>query len=126
MNKLTLTFVTLAIALAGAASTAFAEDITPDNYRDTVSVKTRQQVAVERDQAKRDGSVKVWSTTYNPLTVAKSLTTRGAVLAEEKAAQADGTLNAYNGEDSGSFALARAAARQQGGSVVAGNVRSTQ
>ena len=116
MKKLTLA----ALALV-AATVAFADDITPDNYRDVPSVKTRDQVVAERNAAVRDGSSKVWSITYNQLAVAKSVATRGTVLAELRAAQADGTLNAFNGEDSGSFALARANGHlQPNGTVLAG------
>ena len=116
MKKLTLA----ALALV-AASAALADDITPDNYRDVPSVKTRDQVVAEREAAKRDGSAKVWSTTYNQLAVTKSVKTRGAVLAELRAAQADGSLHAFYGEDSGAFALARANGRvQPNGTVLAG------
>ena len=116
MKKLTLA----ALALV-AASAAFADDITPDHYRDVPSVKTRDQVVAEREAAKRDGSAKVWSTTYNQLAVTRSVKTRGAVLAELRDAQANGTLNAFNGEDSGAFALARANGKlQPNGTVVAG------
>ena len=122
MKKLTLA----ALALV-AATAAFADDITPDNNRDVLSLKTREQVAAERTAAIRDGSSKVWSITYNQALVAKSVKTRGAVLAELRAAQADGSLNAFNGEDSGSFALARANGRALNtGTTVAANVSTAQ
>jgi hypothetical protein len=116
MKKLTLA----ALALV-AVSAAFADDITPDNNRDVPSLKSRDQVVAERNAAVRDGSSKVWSTTYNQLAVTKSVKTRGTVLVELRAAQADGTLNAFNGEDSGAFALARTNGRvQPNGTVLAG------
>ena len=122
MKKLTLA----ALALV-AATAAFADDITPDNNRDVLSLKTRDQVVSERAAAIRDGSSKVWSITYNQALVAKSVKTRGAVLAELRAAQADGSLNAFNGEDSGSFALARANGRALNtGTTVAANVSTAQ
>ena len=116
MNK--LSFAALALVAATAATSAFADDMTPDTLASTVSTKTRVQVIAERNQALRDGSTKVWSTSYNPLAVAKTTTTRGAVRAEERAARSAGTLNAMYGEDSGSFALARGRA-VTAGSVVA-------
>ncbi|HEV8689442.1 MAG TPA: hypothetical protein VGQ91_04030, partial [Ideonella sp.] len=65
--------------------------------------------------------------TYNQLAVTKSVKTRGAVLAELRDAQANGTLNAFNGEDSGAFALARANGRAlKTGTTVAGNVSTAQ
>ena len=122
MKKLTLA----ALALV-AVSAAFADDITPDNNRDVPSLKSREQVAAERNAALRDGSSKVWSTTYNQLAVTKSVKTRGAVLAELRAAQADGSLNAFNGEDSGAFALARANDRAlKTGTTIAGNVSTAR
>jgi len=121
MKKLTLA----ALALA-AATVAFADDITPDSYRDTPSLKTRQQVVAEREQAKRDGSIKVWSISYNQFANVKTTTTRGAVRAETRAAVASGQIDAFNGEDSGSFALARGNARvRDTGAVVAGTTLRT-
>ncbi len=86
-----------------AAGAAFAEDITPDHTAQALSLKTRAQVQAELFAARADGSVKVWSTSYNPLTVAKSLKTRDEVKAERSYAHD----LAFYGEDSGSFALSR-------------------
>ncbi len=99
--------LTLGVALVGAA---YADDPTPDNYLQGASTKSRDQVAQELAQAKRDGSIKAWSTSYNPLALAKSVKTRDEVVAELKAAQASGELSAMTSEDSGSAYLARAAA----------------
>ena len=82
-------------------------------------MKTRDQVVAERDAAVRDGSVKVWSISYNHIAAAKSVRTRDAVVAELRAAKADGTLNAFNGEDSGAFALARSNGHLTNGTVLA-------
>lgn len=86
-----------------AAGAAFADDITPDNTAAALSLKTRAQVQAELFQARADGSAKVWSTTYNPLTVAKSIRTRDEVKAERSYAHDV----AFYGEDSGSFVLSR-------------------
>lgn len=98
----------VAALMFAAAGAALADDPTPDTYRDTVASKTRVQVQAEREQAKRDGTIKVWSTSYNPLTVARSLKTREQVVAELKAAQASGEYAALNAEDGGASFVARA------------------
>jgi hypothetical protein len=98
------------LAVSGAA---LADDPTPDSYRDMApSAKTRAEVQAELQQARRDGSIKVWSNQYNPLTAAQSLRTREAVRAEVIAARQTGALNALHGEDSGSAYLAAQGARQ--------------
>jgi hypothetical protein len=117
-----LSALALLIAVSGAA---LADDPTPDTYRDMApSGKTRAEVQAELQQARLDGSIKVWSNQYNPLTVAKSLRSREAVRAEVIAARNAGELNALNGEDSGSAYLAaqgsRAAAPLLAGSPVKG------
>ena len=117
MKKLTL--AALALLASATVSPAFADDITRDDSASFVSTKTRAQVAAERDQAKRDGSVKVWSTSYNQFAAVKTMTTRGAVSAETLAQRRAGTLNAMNGEDSGSFALSQGTAPQAGQAVAA-------
>jgi hypothetical protein len=104
MKKLSV--VALALAAAGAA---YAESPTIDNYLHVQSTKTRTEVATELAQAKRDGSIKAWSTSYNPLALMKSTKTRTEVVAELKAAQTSGELSALTSEDSGSAYLARAA-----------------
>ena len=105
MKKLSVAVASLMLVAAGAA---FADDITPDTYNAVPSVKTRDQVAAELAQAKADGSIKVWSTTYNPLTKFRSVKTRDQVVAELKAAQASGEYAVLNSEDSGAAVLAQA------------------
>lgn len=100
-----LVALTLGVALVGAA---YADDPTIDDTHLVKSTKSRAQVAEELAQAKRDGSIKAWSTSYNPLALAKSVKTRNEVVAELKAAQASGELSAFTSEDSGSAYLARA------------------
>lgn len=112
MKKLSL--AALMFAVAGAA---FADDITPDTYRDTASLKSRTQVQAELAQAKRDGSIKVWSSSYNPLPLAKSLKTRDQVSAELQAAQASGEYAALNSEDGGASFVAQAPQGAAGKSV---------
>ena len=100
--------VALASVLLTAAGAAFADDITPDHYADVPSTKTRAQVQAELAQAKQDGSIKVWSTTYNPLTKFVSTKTRGQVVAELQAAREDGEYATLNSEDGGSLQVAHA------------------
>ncbi len=99
--------LSVAALILVAAGAAMADDITPDTYRDTSAVKSREQVQAEREQAKRDGTINAWSFRYNPLALAKSVKTRDQVVAELKAAQANGEYAVLNSEDSGSFAMAR-------------------
>jgi hypothetical protein len=105
MKKLTL--LALSLVTAGAA---LAESPTPDNTASHVFAhpKTRAQVQAELKQARADGSIKVWSTQYNPLTVAKSTMSRADVQAAVETARASGELSIYAAEDSGSTYLARA------------------
>ena len=104
MNKFALV---AALSLVAAAGTVFADDITPDNTAKALSLKSRDQVQAELFKARADGSIKVWSTSYNPLLLAKSEKSRAEVRGEVLA-DPDGSLaQAVIGEDSGSFALSR-------------------
>jgi hypothetical protein len=69
--------------------------------------------AVRAAQAKRDGSMRVWSTSYNHMAAAKSVKSRADVQGEVLGADRAATT-ALTGEDSGSFALSRQRARQAG------------
>lgn len=104
MKKLSL--FTLVLVAAGSA---LGESPTPDDTASHVFAqpKTRAQVQAELMQARADGSIKVWSTQYNPLQVAQSTKSRADVLAALHAARANGELGVYSGEDSGSSHLAR-------------------
>lgn len=126
MNKLSL--IALALVAASAASAVYADDITPDPYATQVFAvtKTRAQVEAERLQAKADGSSKVWSTSYNPLALAKSTRSRDEVKGEFLAARSLGTEDVLLGEDSGSFYLATLGAPKVAGPVLAGANRSAQ
>ena len=116
MKKLTL--LALALVTAGAA---LAESPTPDNTASHVFAhpKTRAQVQAELMQARADGSIKVWSTQYNPLMVAKSMLSRAEVQAALEAARASGELGIYGAEDSGATHLARAGQTKPAGAVIA-------
>jgi len=116
MKKTALLAYPLVVAVSLlAAGAAFAEDGTIDNTAQALSLKSREQVQAELFQARADGSIKVWSTSYNPLTVAKSLATRDAVKAE----RVQGYAATWYGEDSGSFALQQKAPARVAGPVFA-------
>ena len=104
----------LALTLTVAAfALLLADDPTPDNYAQFPSQKTRAQVAGELAQARQDGSAKVWSFSYqNKLqNQVHSDRSRAEVKSEVLAARASGELNAFVGEDSGSFYLSRQGAK---------------
>jgi hypothetical protein len=111
-----LAYPVIAIASLVAASAAFADDITPDPTAQALSLKSRAQVQAELYRARADGTIKVWSTSYNPLAVAKSLRSRDEVKAERSWAYDV----AFYGEDSGSFALSRQQPARAAPSLFAG------
>jgi hypothetical protein len=92
-----------------AAAAAFADDPTPDSYRDQPSLKSRAQVRDELVAARADGSTKVWADDYNPMLGMASTRSRAQVLAELAEARASGELGAMSAEDSGARYLARGA-----------------
>lgn len=95
-------------ALAVGSATTRAQEATPDHPQASTSTLTRAEVMADLARAKRDGSLAVYSGLYNPLAAARSLKTRAEVRAELLAAGRD-DVAALHGEDSGSFALSRAA-----------------
>jgi len=110
VNKLHFYAYPLVTLLAiAAAVVAHAETPTPDTTASQVwsQTKTVAQVQQERAEARRNGSIKVWSTSYNPLTAARSERTRDEVKAEVLAARDQDLDRTLYGEDSGSFFLAR-------------------
>jgi hypothetical protein len=122
MNSIkSLVYPVVALLAIASAVTAHAETPTPDDSATQAwaQVKTRPQVQAELFQARADGSIRVHSISYNPLAVARSLRTRAEVHAEAVAANRSGADQAWFGEDSGSFELARLAPRRNGGRVVA-------
>ena len=92
-----------------AAVAAHAESPTLDSSasQSWSETKTREQVYAELLQARADGTTRVWSISYNPLRVAKSLKTRDEVRGEVLAQRAAENGNPLVGEDSGSFYLAQ-------------------
>lgn len=128
MNKLNLlTYPVIAVLSLAAAGAAFADDITPDNTATQVFsvTKTRAQVQAELFAARADGSIKVWSTSYNPLALAKSEKTRAEVIAEVRTDRSADHASTWYGEDSGSFALSRTPASRVAAPVYAGTVVKT-
>jgi hypothetical protein len=86
-----------------AAMPAFAESPTVNTEIDSaVSTKSRAEVRAELEQARRDGSMRVWSDSYNPALAARSLKTRAEVRAELEASR---HLLSLTAEDGGSFAM---------------------
>lgn len=112
MSKLTQVLATAALASLGFATltAAHAQEATPDHPQAVASNVTRAQVQAELAQAQRDGSMRVWSTQYNPLTAAQSLKSRAEVTAELMGADHAMTA-AITSEDGGSFAFSRPALR---------------
>lgn len=99
----------IAVLSMGAAFAAHAESPTVDVSATQVwsQTKTRAQVQAELFAARADGSTRVYSISYNPLTVAKTTTTREAVRAEARVERAVNPAAQMVGEDSGSFYLAQ-------------------
>jgi hypothetical protein len=98
MNRNTV----IALVLAAAAGTSFADDITVES-RPFTSTATRAEVQAELKSFKQSG-VNPWSNQYNPLAQFSSQRTRAAVTAEYINAREE--VAAFNGEDSGSAYLA--------------------
>jgi hypothetical protein len=126
MNKLQLiAYPAIAALSIVAAFAAHADSITPDDSTTQVwaHTKTRDQVKAELFQARADGSMKVWSASYNPLlTAPKSEKTRDQVRAEvvaERASQISDYGTRFYGEDSGSFYLSSLPVRRDASHVVA-------
>ena len=110
MNKLIrLAYPLVAMLSLAAAVTAHAESPTRDDGGTQVwaATKTRAQVQSELVQARADGTTKVYSISYNPLTLAKSTVTREEVRAQARVERATNLAAQYYGEDSGSFYLAQ-------------------
>ena len=99
----------IALLSLAAAFSAHAESPTRDDgaTQAWTSTKTRAQVQAELFQARADGTTKVYSVTYNPLTVAKSTVTREEVRAQARVERATNPAAYLYGEDSGSFYMSQ-------------------
>ncbi len=99
----------IALLSVAAAVSAHAESPTRDDGATQVwtATKTRAQVLTELAQARADGSIKVYSISYNPLTAANSTVTREEVRAQARVGRATDPTAHMFGEDSGSFYLAQ-------------------
>jgi hypothetical protein len=114
MNSLlTRSIVAAAVGLASVTS-VFADDITPDPYRNMPrSSMTRAEVQAQVLAARANGTLKAFNGSdsgsfYLARQPRQSNTTRETVLAEMNAARASGELAAIQSEDSGSAFYARA------------------
>ena len=110
MNKINrLAYPVIALLSLAAAFSAHAESPTLDNTATQVwtQTKTRAQVQSELLQARADGTTKMHSISYNPLTLAKSTVTREEVRAQARVERATDPAAQMVGEDSGSFYMAQ-------------------
>jgi hypothetical protein len=119
----TRTMILAATMAAFASGATLAQEATYDYPASAASSVTRAQVQAELAQARIDGSMRVWSTSYNHMAAVKSVKTRdevrAEVLAERRAATGAVTAAAITGEDSGSFALSRQRAPHAAGLTLA-------
>lgn len=90
-------FSAAAIAFAlTAATSAFAQEATSDDWMNASATKSRAQVQAELAQARQDGTIRAWSAGYmEPVKVSK---TRAEVVAATLAARQSGEVAAINGE----------------------------
>ena len=114
--------IAIALLLAAAAGTSFADDITVDHTPFT-STATRAEVRAELAAFKQSG-VNPWSNQYDQLAQFSSQRTRAAVTAEY--INARDRVAAFNGEDSGSAYLAAANSKAVAATTVAGQPRNPQ
>lgn len=106
-----LSLAALASATLLAAPLVRADEGTPGYPTVSTSTLTRAAVQADLAQARRDGSIKVWSSSYNPLADFKGSADRAQVRAAAQSPLANGvSAQDLVGEDSGSFALSRARA----------------
>jgi hypothetical protein len=125
MNAKLITAITLTLA-----STAFAvraESPTPDPYQHMIGTSARADVVVQRDMAIADKSAAVLygedsGSFLLSASRAPSVLTRAQVRAAVLDARAQGLLEAFYGEDSGSVHLSRID-RAQGSDVLQASAR---
>ena len=114
--------IAIALVLAAAAGTSFADDITVETTPFT-STATRAQVQAELKAFKQSG-VNPWSNQYNPLAQFSGQRTRAEVTAEYIGAREQ--VDAFTGEDSGSAYLAAHEDDSSVATSVAGQPRNYQ
>jgi len=114
--------IALALLLASAAATSFADDITVDTTP-FASTATRAQVQADLKAFQQSG-VNPWSTQYSPVAQFRSQRTRAAVTADF--ANARDRVAAFTGEDSGSAYLAARNGNAVTSTTVAGQPRNPQ
>ena len=85
-----------AVAIAVLALPSFAQEATPDTWRDVQLSKSRAEVQAELAQARADGSIKFSSAGYIEKIAAPK--TRTEVRNQAELARASGELAAINGE----------------------------
>ena len=105
----------IVLALAAAAGSAFADDITIDNTP-FASTLSRGEVMAQFVQHKQAG-INPHAASYNPLKHFRSVKSREQVQQEFVAARE--SVQAMNGEDSGSSWLAAHRAQEAGTSLAA-------
>jgi len=79
-----------------AASAAFAQEATPDTWKQAEVSKTRAQVQAELAQARQDGTIRSWSAGF--IEPARSSMTRDEVVAALLQARASGELDRIDAE----------------------------
>ena len=90
----------IALATIAAAGSSFAQEASSDAWMQAAASKSRDQVAAELAQARKDGSIKSVSATYDFVKASPAVKTRAQVQAETLAAIESGELQALNAEAS--------------------------
>lgn len=111
MNKLLIIAAVSVVSLASVAATsAWADDITPDTTASQgfTSTLTRAEVRIDLDKARADGSMATWTAEAAPqrplaATIALASLTREEIKAAMRVNRDAGLSAAVVGEDSGSF-----------------------
>jgi hypothetical protein len=94
-NKHFYSAAAIAFALT-AATSAFAQEATSDDWMNASATKTRAQVQAELTQARQDGTIRAWSAGY--MEPVKSAKTRAEVVAATLGARQSGELAAIDSE----------------------------
>ena len=110
----------VALSLVAAVSAHAESPTLDDTSRQAWSqTKTGEQVRTELQQARADGTTRVWSISYNPLLKAQSLKSREQVRGEVLTQREADKGNPLVGEDSGSFFLAQQKPAREAARVLA-------